>query len=134
MADALPLAGKVALVTGAAGGIGFASALSLAEAGADVALNDLQLTSRLEDLAERIRDRGRRAVASPIDITDQTRVEAMVAETAQKLGRLDFLVSTAVYSDREPFTTASMDGFRKTIDVSMWGSFYVLRAAANQMI
>ncbi len=50
------------------------------------------------------------------------------------LGGLDIFVSSAVYSDREPFTTADMAGFRRTIDVSMWGSFYALRAAANQMI
>jgi glucose 1-dehydrogenase len=61
-------------------------------------------------------------------------VEAMVARTAADLGRLDILVTCAVYSDREPFTTAGMAGFRRTIDVSLWGSFYALRAAANQMI
>jgi glucose 1-dehydrogenase len=134
MANALPLAGKVALVTGAAGGIGYASALALAQAGADVALNDLQLTPRLEELAKNIAAQGRRALPLPVDIAEQPRVDEMVAETTRNLGRLDFLISTAVYSDREPFTTANMAGFRKTIDVSMWGSFFALRAAANQMI
>jgi glucose 1-dehydrogenase len=134
MPDALPLAGKVALVTGAGGGIGYASAFALAHAGADVALNDLQVTPRLEELIKCINAQGRRALPLPVDIADQSRVEAMVAETSQELGRLDFLISTAVYSDREPFTTANMAGFRKTIDVSMWGSFFALRAAANQMI
>src|SRR5262245_43477414 len=134
MANGLPLAGKAALVTGAAGGIGFASAVALAQAGADVAVNDLTISPRLDDLVGRIRALGRRALPLAVDIADQARVESLVAETAKDLGRLDFLVSTAVYSDREPFTTASMAGFRKTIDVSMWGSFYALRAAANQMI
>jgi glucose 1-dehydrogenase len=134
MADGLPLAGKAALVTGAAGGIGFASAVALAQAGADVAVNDLTSSPRLDELVQHIRALGRRALPLGIDIADQDRVDAMVAETAKEFGRLDFLVSTAVYSDREPFTTAGMAGFRKTIDVSMWGSFYSLRAAANQMI
>jgi glucose 1-dehydrogenase len=134
MADALRLAGKVALVTGAAGGIGCASALALAEAGADVALNDLTGCPRLDELAKQVEAIGRRAVRLPVDISDQPQVEAMIGETAKTLGRLDIFVSAAVYSDREPFTSADMAGFRKTIDVSMWGSFYAMRACANQMI
>jgi glucose 1-dehydrogenase len=50
------------------------------------------------------------------------------------LGHLDIFVSSAVYSDREPFYTANMAGFRKTIEVSMWGAYYALRACANAMI
>jgi glucose 1-dehydrogenase len=132
-APAHPLAGKVALVTGATGGIGRASALALAQAGADVALNDLRFPE--SGVPERdVVGLGRRALRLPVDIADQSAVEAMVKKTVGELGRLDILVSCAVYSDREPFTTAEMAGFRRTIDVSMWGSFYALRAAANQMI
>ena len=58
----------------------------------------------------------------------------MVARTVAELGRLDIFVSSAVYSEREPFCTADMAGFRRTIDVTMWGAFYGLRASANQMI
>jgi glucose 1-dehydrogenase len=134
MADALPLAGKVALVTGAAGGIGSATALALAAAGADVALNDLLNSPRLEEIAQQIRAMGRRAFHVLADVADQSQVEAAVASAVGALGRLDILVSAAVYSDREPFTSADMAGFRKTIDVSMWGSFYALRAVANRMV
>lgn len=134
MSDPLPLAGQAALVTGAAGGIGAATAIALAAAGADVALNDLHVTPRLNDIASEIRKRGRTAHVAPADVADQTAVESMVAGAVAALGRLDILVTTAVYSDREPFTTADMAGFRKTVDVSLWGSFYSLRAAANQML
>jgi glucose 1-dehydrogenase len=128
-----PLTGKVALVTGAAGGIGRATAVVLAQAGADVAVNDLRFPPEGGVVAE-IAATGRRTLPLPVDISDQAAVETMVARTVAELGRLDIFVSSAVYSDREPFTTADMAGFRRTIDVSMWGSFYVLRAAANQMI
>ena len=130
---ALPLAGKVALVTGAAGGIGRATAVALARAGADVALNDLRFPAEGGVIAE-VAATGRRALALPADVSEQAAVESMVGRIAAELGRLDIFVSSAVYSDREPFTSADMSGFRKTIDVSMWGSFYVLRAAAQQMI
>jgi glucose 1-dehydrogenase len=134
MANGLRLTGKVALVTGAAGGIGYATAVALAEAGADIALNDLSTNPRLDELAKRVEAAGRRAPRFPVDICNQPQVEAMVSEAAKTLGRLDIFVSTAVYSDREPFTSADMAGFRRTIDVSMWGSLYALRACANQMI
>ena len=63
-----------------------------------------------------------------VDVSDQHAVDAMVADAVAKLGRMDVFVSSAVFSEREPFTTADMAGFRKTIDVSMWGAYYGLRA------
>lgn len=160
MADpALPLAGQVALVTGACGGIGRACAVALARAGADIAANDVGVFApdaraktrvgaqnveialddvRLSPIARSvvtdIAQIGRKMHLLPADVSDQDAVEAMVASTVRTLGRIDIFVSCAVYSDREPFTTAAMAGFRRTIDVSMWGSFYALRASANQMI
>jgi glucose 1-dehydrogenase len=128
------LAGKVALITGASSGIGRATALHLAKQGADVALNYLTMPEAAEQAAADIRALGRRALLLKVDVTDQTAVEAMVARTVQELGRLDVFISSAVYSDREPFTSANMAGFRKTIDVSMWGAYYSLRASANVMI
>lgn len=136
MADAATgkLPGKVALVTGASSGIGRAAAVRFAREGADVALNYLTLPEGAEQAAAEIRALGRKALLLKVDVSDQAAVEAMVARTVAELGRLDVFVSSAVYSDREPFTTANMAGFRKTIDVSMWGAYYALRAAANAMI
>ena len=65
---------------------------------------------------------------------DQPAVERMVSDAVAMLGRIDVFVSSAVYSDREPFHTADMAGFRKTIDVTMWGAYYALRATCAQMI
>ena len=126
--------GKVALVTGASSGIGRASAIALAKEGADVAINYYSLPESAEETAATIRALGRRVLLFPLDITDQAAVEGMVGRVVSELGRLDLFVSSAVYSDREPFTTADMTGFRRTIDVSMWGAFYGLRASANAMI
>jgi glucose 1-dehydrogenase len=129
-----PLAGKVAVVTGAAAGIGKASAVALATAGADVAMVDIAGPDVAEAAAAEVRSLGRKAVVFRVDVSDQTAVEAMAADTARQLGRIDVFVSCAAYSDREPFLTADMAGFRKTIDVSMYGAYYGLRACCAQMV
>ncbi len=129
-----PLAGKVALVTGASSGIGRATATALANAGADVALNYFSLEAEAEAAARDIEAFGRKALLFPVDVSDQSAVEQMVADTVAKFGRVDVFVSSAVFSERQPFTTADMAGFRKTIDVSLWGAYYGLRATCAEMI
>jgi glucose 1-dehydrogenase len=128
------LDGKVALVTGASAGIGRATALALAQEGADVAINYLTHPESADALAAEIRELGRRAVLYPVDVADQTAVESMVDRVVTELGRLDIFVSNAVFSEREFFYKADMAGFRRTIDVTMWGAFHGLRASANKMI
>src|SRR5947209_2601316 len=128
------LEGKIALVTGASSGIGRATALALAQAGADVAINYLTDPEWAEELAVQIRGIGRRALLFRVDVADQDLVEKMVADTLRDLSTLDIFVANAFYSDEAPFHSADMAGFRRTIDVTMWGAFYGLRAAANQMI
>jgi glucose 1-dehydrogenase len=125
---------RVALVTGASSGIGRATALALAQAGADVAINYLTYPEWATELAEQIRKLGRRTLLCPVDVAEQESVEALVARVAAELGRLDIFVSSAFYSDEELFHRADMAGFRRTIDVTMWGAFYGLRASVNQMI
>jgi glucose 1-dehydrogenase len=129
-----PMSGKVALVTGASSGIGRATAVAFAKAGADVALNYLTMPEGAEAAAAEIESLGRKAILYKVDVTDYGAVESMVADLVAKLGRLDNFVSSAVFSEREPFVTANLDGFRKTIDVSMWGAFYCLRASCARMI
>ncbi|HTU22022.1 MAG TPA: SDR family oxidoreductase [Gemmataceae bacterium] len=128
------LQGRAALVTGASSGIGRATALTLAHAGADVAINYLTLPEAAAELAEQIRALGRRALLCPADVAEQDTVEAMVERITAELGRLDIFVSNAFYSDEDLFHQADMAGFRRTIDVTMWGAFYGLRASVKQMI
>jgi glucose 1-dehydrogenase len=128
------LAGKVALVTGASAGIGRATALMLAQEGADVALNYLGYDDQAQATAKEIAALGRQARLYPVDVSDQSAVEGMVKDVVTQLGRLDILVTAAVFSEREFFYKADMAGFRRTIDVTMWGAFYAVRAASNVMI
>jgi glucose 1-dehydrogenase len=129
-----PLIGKSALVTGASSGIGRATALALAKAGADVAINYLTYPEWAEEVADQVRALGRKALLFQVDVANQDAVEKMVADTVHEWGGLDIFVANAFYSDEAPFHLADMAGFRRTIDVTMWGAFYGIRAAALQMI
>lgn len=128
------LEGKSALVTGASRGIGRGCAVEMAREGANVAINYHSHREAAEETARKVEALGRKAIVMQADVSDQKSVEGLIARTAEEFGRLDLFVSNAVYSDRELMVDADMDGFRRTIDVSMWGAFYGVRAAAQQMI
>jgi glucose 1-dehydrogenase len=130
----MSLSGKTALVTGASLGIGRGVAIGLAQAGADVAINYHSHADEAESAAEEIRRAGRRALTIRADVADNEAVEEMVRRVVGELGQLDIAVSNAVYSDREPFYEADLAGFKRTVDVTMWGAFHLLRGAARQMI
>ncbi len=80
---------RVALVTGAARGIGRAIALRLVEDGLDVAVNDLPNTPELDDLVREIESKGRRSLAVPADVSLEENVEKIIQQVVQKLGSLD---------------------------------------------
>ncbi len=129
----LVLDGQVALVSGAGRGIGRAIALALAEAGAWVGVNDLA-SERAAETVELITAGGGRALPLAADVADYDAVERAVATLVERFGRLDIAVSNAAYSDREPYHKADLAGFRRTIDVTMWGAFHLLRTATRQML
>ena len=68
------------------------------------------------------------------DVADGEAVEKAIAATVAEFGRLDVAVSNAAYSDRDLFYQAEMAGFRRTVDVTMWGPFNLLRSSTQQMI
>ena len=84
-----PATTRVALVTGAARGIGRAIALRLAEDGFDVAVNDLPNTPELDEVLREIETRGRRSIAVPADVSLEPQVVKMIQEVVRKLGSLD---------------------------------------------
>jgi glucose 1-dehydrogenase len=130
----MKFAGKNALITGASMGIGAATAVELARQGANVAINFRSHRDKAEAVKAEIEKLGRKAILLQADVSDQKAVEEMVSETARTFGSLNHFVSNAVYSDRQLMIEADMAGFRRTIDVTMWGAFYGVRAASQQMV
>ncbi len=128
------LAGKNVLITGSSRGIGAGCALEMARQGANVAVNYHSSRDEAEAIATEIRGMGGRAITLKGDVASRERVEEMIDETVAAFGSLDVFVSNAVYSDRQLMLEADLDGFRKTIDVGMWGAFYGVRGAALQMV
>lgn len=126
--------GKNALVTGSSKGIGRAAALELARRGANVTVNCRSGLDDANEVADEIRAMGRRAIVSQTDVSEQAGVEEMVAATVAEFGSLDLFVSNAAYSDRQLMVDADMEGFQRTINVTMWGAFYGVRAASRQMV
>lgn len=122
------------MITGSSQGIGRATAIAFGRAGAKVIVNYRSNPELADEVVAAIREVGSDAIAVRCDVSDQAAVEAMVAEGVAKFGRLDICVTNAVYSDREVFYLADMAGFKRTIDVTMWGAFYAMRASAQQMI
>ena len=125
------LAGSNALITGAARGIGQGCAVALAQAGVNVVINDLQEPAETLQLCQAA---GVKAMTFVGDVSDKELMQVAVDQTVAQLGSIDILVSNAAYSDRELFYSANMEGFERTINVSMWGPYYTSRAAANAMI
>ena len=128
------LNGQVAVVTGAGRGIGRAIALAVARAGADVAVNDLPESQTLQSVVQECQALGVRSMAMPADLGDRQQVEDGIDQVVEQLGGLDVAISNAAYSDRELFHEADLSGFERTIQVTMWGPFYLVRAASRHMI
>jgi NAD(P)-dependent dehydrogenase (short-subunit alcohol dehydrogenase family) len=124
------MAGRVALVTGAASGIGRATAGWLAEAGARVTLVD-QNASALAGVAAEI---GGSALVAGADVTDEAALNAAVAATEARWGRLDYVVANAGGNGRwAGIAQLTAAEFRRTIDINLTGSFLTLRAAVPAM-
>ncbi|MFN8497082.1 MAG: SDR family oxidoreductase [Anaerolineae bacterium] len=129
-----PFAGRVALVTGAARGIGRAAALALAEAGADVAVNDVAHLDALDALAAEVAALGRRALVCPGDVADAAQVANAVDRTVAAFGRLDIAVANAARSIRKPFIELTWDEAWATFSVTLFGVWHTCQAAARQMV
>src|SRR5438874_10056719 len=124
---------QVALVTGAAQGLGRATALALAHAGADVALG-LRVQTSGRDLADEIEALGRRALPLQMDVTDLAQVAAAVEETATRFGRIDLLVNNAGIGPENPAEKVNEPDFDLTCAVNLKGTFFVSQAVGRVMI
>lgn len=126
------LKGRVALVTGASRGLGFAMAEGLAEAGAHVLLNGRDAAT-LTQAAERLKAKGHSAGVAPFDVSDKaSRDEGMARAIAEK-GRLDILVGNAGIQHRSPIADWDEASWSRVIESNLTSCFFLARAAAAPM-
>lgn len=131
--DNFRLDGKVALVTGASYGIGFAIASALAEAGATIVFND-RSEENLNKALEMYEEVGIKAKGYICDVTEESDVQAMVKDIEATLGSVDILVNNAGIIKREPMHEMSAADFRQVIDVDLNAPFIMAKAVIPAMM
>jgi 3-oxoacyl-[acyl-carrier protein] reductase len=127
------LAGKVALVTGSARGIGLAVARAFSSEGAAVVIADVNESSA-KDAAAGLAVDGGRAMAVAVDVADPASVEAMLAAILGAYGRLDILVNNAGVGGNTPFLETSLADWNRIIAINLTGAFLVAQACAREMV
>ncbi|HJZ46346.1 MAG TPA: SDR family oxidoreductase [Roseiflexaceae bacterium] len=132
--DLFRLDGRVALITGGAGGLGLVFARALAGAGADVALLGRRGEAAQSAAQTVAQETGRRTLGVAADVTDQEQVRAAIGRVQAELGRLDILINSAGVNIRKPTVEFSLNDWRKVIDINLTGSFICAQAAAPAMI
>lgn len=127
------LDGKVALVTGAARGLGRACALALADAGADVALG-LRDASTAPDLVQDIESMGRRALSLQMDVSSMEQIKSAVEKAVKHFGRIDILVNNVGVAPANPAEKVTEQDYDTTMDLNVKASFFTAQAVGKQMI
>ncbi len=127
------LRGQVALVTGAARGLGRAISLALAHAGADVALG-LRDANSDAGLAAEIRKMGSKVLPLQMDMRKMDQISSAVEETARQFGRIDILVNNAGIAPENPAENVREEDFDATLAVNLKGTFFACQAVARHMI
>lgn len=130
---AFSLEGKIALVTGASYGIGFAIAKAFADAGATIVFNDINQDLVNKGLAA-YEAEGIKAHGYVCDVTNEDAVEALVAQIEKEVGVIDILVNNAGIIKRIPMTEMSAKDFRQVIDIDLNGPFIMSKAVLPSMI
>jgi NAD(P)-dependent dehydrogenase (short-subunit alcohol dehydrogenase family) len=128
MSEANPLAGTVALVTGAAQGIGRATALRLAADGATVAVNDREASPELDEVAKACG-----GVTAVADVSDPGAVEEMVARIENSVGPIGLLVANAAYMSMGSFLEQDEADWWRQVDTNLSGTFYLVRSVLPGM-
>ncbi len=126
------LAGRVAIVTGGAKGIGQGIADNLARAGAAVTVADVD-SETAEATAKALREAGSKAHATTTDVSDETSVAAMVSSTIEVFGRLDILVNNAALYPMSPLDEMSLELWDRVLNVNLRGAFLTTRAATPHL-
>lgn len=134
MADAKPLAGKVAIVTGAGKNIGKSIAELLAADGAAVVVNGRGDRAIIEETAKELRTAGGRAMPYLADVSKPDAVASMVEAAVKEFGGLDIAVNNAGLRRQTPFLQMSLEEWHEILSVALDGAFILFKAAAPEMI
>ncbi|WP_420409806.1 L-iditol 2-dehydrogenase [Hoeflea sp.] len=124
------LEGKCALITGAARGIGLAFAQRYVAEGARVAIGDIDLARARKAAAEI----GDQAIAVEMDVSSQGSIDRAVAETVERLGRIDILINNAAIFTAAPITDIDREDYSRVFDINVAGTLFTLQAVARHMI
>jgi glucose 1-dehydrogenase len=130
----MKLAGRTALVTGAAQGIGRGCALELARAGADLAINDRQASADTDSLVAEIAALGRRAILVAGDAFARASCAAIVGQAVQALGQIDILVSNPAFSRRGDFLDYDPELFERVLQGTLTAGFHMSQLVARHMV
>jgi 3-oxoacyl-[acyl-carrier protein] reductase len=130
----LPLAGKIAIVTGSSQGIGRATAHRLAQAGADIVLNYRSHRHAAEELKEIIESLGRRCIAVQADVSQEADVNRLFTEATQALGPVTILVNNAGITRDKLILQMTLADFEQVIDVNLRSAFLCTKAALRSMM
>ena len=133
MAEAKPLEGQKALVTGASSGIGRGVARALGAAGADVVVNYVADPHAAEAVAEEVRAAGSRALAIRADVSREDQVQAMFGQMLSAWGTIDILVNNAGLQRDAAFCEMTLEQWNTVIGVNLTGMFLCAREAAREM-
>lgn len=128
-----PLAGRIALITGASGGIGQATARELARQGASVVLA-ARRADLLDTLATELGAAGFEALAVPTDLTDTAQIEPLVQRALERFGRIDILVNNAGIGSSRSLAKTAPDALRRELEVNLVGAILLTRAVLPGML
>ena len=126
------LRGQKALVTGASSGIGYATAVALAQAGADVVVNYATHEAEAQAAADEVRRAGVRSLVHRADVSREEEVQAMVRRVVAEWGTLDILVNNAGIQRDAPFDEMTLEQWNQAIDVNLTGQFLCAREAVRE--
>jgi len=130
----LPLTGKIALVTGSSRGIGRATALRLAQSGADLVLNYRSNTSAAEEVKACIEDMGRRCISIQADVSLEEEVSRLFAQANELLGPIAILVNNAGTTRDKLILQMSLSDFESVVDTNLRSTFLCTKSALRNMM